>query len=164
VRACVCVCARVCVCVCVCVRVCVRARACACARPRVFVRNVTSHARCVRTCACVQALRACGRLSPNHLFLHTMPHHHTYYVTSSYILCHIIHACGRLSPNHLFLHVPLYASLICVLICHVSLNVSFYVQALQACGRLSRNRLAEWFKCRHLSSEKVLTRMCSLTD
>ena len=113
-----------------CVRVCVCARACACARPRVFVRNVTSHARCVRTCACVQALRA----------------------------------CGRLSLNHLFLHVPLYASLICVLICHVSLNVSFYVQALQACGRLSRNRLAEWFKCRHLSSEKVLTRMCSLTD
>ena len=26
-----------------------------------------------------------------HIIIHTMSHHHTYYVTSSYILCHIIH-------------------------------------------------------------------------
>ena len=25
-----------------------------------------------------------------HIIIHTMSHHHTYYVTSSYILCHII--------------------------------------------------------------------------
>jgi len=26
----------------------------------------------------------------NDIIIHTMSHHHTYYVTSSYILCHII--------------------------------------------------------------------------
>jgi len=30
-----------------------------------------------------------------HIIIHTMSHHHTYYVTSSYILCHIILVFGE---------------------------------------------------------------------
>ena len=30
-----------------------------------------------------------------HIIIHTMSHHHTYYVTSSYILCHIIHTMSH---------------------------------------------------------------------
>ena len=37
-----------------------------------------------------------------HIIMHTMSHHHTYYVTSSYILCHIIiHTMSHQPPNAL---------------------------------------------------------------
>jgi hypothetical protein len=38
-----------------------------------------------------------------HIIMHTMPHHHTYYVTSSYILCRII--IHTMSHHHTILIV-----------------------------------------------------------
>ena len=35
-----------------------------------------------------------------HIIIHTMSHHHTYYVTSSYILCHIYWSCAAQRRGH----------------------------------------------------------------
>ena len=46
-----------------------------------------------------------------HIIIHTMPHHHTYYVTSSYILCHII--IHTMSHHHTYYVTSSY------ILCHI---------------------------------------------
>jgi len=46
-----------------------------------------------------------------YIIIHTMSHHHTYYVTSSYILCHIIiHTMSRFLLPMVHIHVSIYLS------------------------------------------------------
>ena len=49
--------------------------------------------------------RACLR-NTCHIIIHTMSHHHSYYVTSSFILCHIIRTEERASLSEEYLRPP----------------------------------------------------------
>jgi len=113
VHVCVCVCVCLCVCVCTGKRAKHRTTQCVPLNQNVFsyyrmcslttecvllLQNVCSYYRmCYLTAECVLLLQAliCTQCSEHratlcHIIIHTMSHHHTYYVTSSYILCHII--------------------------------------------------------------------------
>jgi len=91
---CVCVCMCMCACVYVCMCACVYVRMCACVYVCMCVCAYVCMCVCVYVCMCV-----CVHVNMCVLQLldvlvahvwHTLSHHHTYYVTSSYILCHII--------------------------------------------------------------------------
>ena len=69
----------------------------------------------MRTCMCSLCLRACARSTCVHdlpgilgLDWHTVSHHHTYYVTSSHILLHII--THTMSHHHRYIRLRLTAS------------------------------------------------------
>jgi hypothetical protein len=63
-----------------------------------------------------------------HIIIHTMSHHHTYYVTSSYILCHIIihtiHTTGKrpAGADKTALVTSSYT-------CHIIIHMSHHLQA-----------------------------------
>ena len=50
-----------------------------------------------------------------HIIIHTMSHHHTYYVTSSYILCHIIIHTISMYEYRVCAAVPLVSYTPCVM-------------------------------------------------
>jgi hypothetical protein len=88
-----------------------------------------THAHTLRSCAYFQYAHA-------QVVIHTMSHHHTYYVTSSYILCHIIHTMSHHHTYYVTSYILCHIIICTCTSCHAQIythaNTGFVLDVIDA--------------------------------